>query len=63
MTGKIMMSVSAALTIVAMVIGMLTKTIPNDVAMPILVAAAALLVPSPLLDVVRGIFQCPKPPS
>jgi len=56
MTGKIMMSVSAALTIVAMVIGMLTKTIPNDVAMPILVAAAALLVPSPLLDVLKGML-------
>ena len=51
-----MMSVSAALTIVTMVIGMLTKTIPNDVAMPILVAAAALLVPSPLLDVLKGML-------
>ena len=56
MTSKIMLSISAALTIVAMVLGMLTKTIPNDVAMPILVAAAALLVPSPLLDIVKGML-------
>ena len=50
MSKKVLVSlISAAVVMVAMIVCMATGAVPAEVATPILVAAAAILVPSPLI--------------
>ena len=54
---NIITKISSAVIVLAMVLGMITKLVSNDVAIPILTASAAVLVPQNIIEMVLGFLK------